>query len=119
MRVCIPTMGNRGWDEEVSAHFGRAPTFTIVDTETGQVEVLINKSEHAGGIGKPPEHLASVGVHVMLCSGLGHRAIRMFEEYGIEVYVGAKGTVKEAIEMWKNNQLSMATDENACKEHRH
>ncbi len=30
-------------------------------------------------------------------------------------YIGAKGTVKDAIGMWKDNMLQMATDKNACE----
>lgn len=55
----------------------------------------------------------------MLCSGLGPRAIMMFEEFGIEVYVGAQGTVKDTLDLWKNGKLQVATDELACKMHRH
>lgn len=119
MKVCVPSMGNSGLEEEVSLHFGRASTFTIVNLENDDVKVLPNTSEHMGGFGKPPETMIREGVNVMLCSGLGPRAIAMFEEYGIEVYVGAAGTVKDAIDSWKNGQLQMATDENACKMHRH
>ncbi|TET91829.1 MAG: dinitrogenase iron-molybdenum cofactor biosynthesis protein [Methanomassiliicoccales archaeon] len=119
MKVCVPTLGDRGLLENVSPHFGRAPTFTIVDMDTDDVRVIPNISEHMGGAGKPPEHLAEAGVETMLCSGLGPRAVNMFEEYGIEVYVGAEGTVQDTLEKWKNNQLAMATDENACKMHRH
>ncbi len=119
MRVCVPSMGDSGLQEEVGAHFGRVPTYTIVDVDTNEVRVVKNVSEHMGGTGMPPEHLSKEGVDIMLCSGLGSRAIHMFEDYGIEVYVGASGTVQNAIDAWKNNQLMMATDENACKEHRH
>ena len=119
MRLCVPTMGNNGLNEMVSLHFGRAPTFTIVDTETNDVKTIPNQSDHMGGYGKPPEQLSQVGVDVMLCSGLRPRAIHMFEGYGIEVYVGASGSVKDTIELWKENRLAMATDENACREHRH
>lgn len=119
MKVGIPTMGNRGIEEIVSEHFGRAPTYTIVDSETDSVDIIDNRSEHMGGTGKPPEPLARAGVEVMLCSGLGPRAISMFESYGIEVYVGAAGTVSDALKSWKNGALQEATDANACKEHRH
>lgn len=119
MKVCVPTIGRKGLDEQVSDHFGRAPTFTVVDTDTMELKVIENRSEHMGGSGKPPEHLAKEGVHVMLCSGLEPRAITMFEEFGIAVYVGAQGTVKNTIELWKSEKLQVATDENACKEHRH
>jgi len=112
-------MGNRGLDELVSEHFGRAPTFTVVDLSENTVKVVPNMSEHMGGTGKPPEMLVKEGVDVMLCSSLGPRAINMFEQYGIEVYVGSYGTVNNAIELWKIGRLHMATDENACKMHKH
>jgi len=119
MRVCIPTTGIKGLDEEVSDHFGRAPTFTIVDIETGEVKVVENRSEHMGGFGKPPEHLASENVQAMLCSGMGPRAIDMFAQYGIRVFMGARGTVRDTLALWKSGSMVSASDEVACKEHRH
>lgn len=117
MRVCIPTMGDKGLDEQIGEHFGRVPAFTIVDLKTGKVEVIPNTSHHMGGSGYPPELMQKRGVDIMLCSNLGRRAIGMFEEFGIEVHIGAYGTVKDAIRMWENNMLQMATDKNACKQH--
>jgi predicted Fe-Mo cluster-binding NifX family protein len=119
MLLGVPTLGRRGLSEIVSPHFGRAPTFTIVDSESGSVEVMDNTSEHRGGRGKPPEALVQCNINVMLCSGLGPRAIHMFESYGIRVFVGASGTVQDSINSWKRGILQEATDENACKEHRH
>ena len=119
MKICVPTMGNSGLDDAVCEHFGRAPTFTVVDMEKNTVKVLQNTSEHFGGMGYPPEMLSNEGVNVVLCSGLGPRAIRMFEEFGIEVYVGAFGTVRDAIQAWQQGLLREATDENACRQHRH
>ncbi len=119
MKICVPTMGDRGLDEMVSAHFGRAPTFTIIDMATNEVRVLRNESEHFGGAGHPPELLANTGADVLVCSGLGPRAITMFEHSGIEVYVGASGTVNEIIKAFQKGMLQEATNENACKEHRH
>lgn len=119
MKVGVPTLGNSGIEERVSPHFGRAPTFTIFDTETGEVRVVPNTSRHAGGMGHAPEQLAGSGVRVMLCSGLGPRAIGMFEQFGIEVFVGAEGTVKEALEKWRSRGLREATDKDACEQHRH
>jgi predicted Fe-Mo cluster-binding NifX family protein len=112
-------MGDRGLDETVSEHLGRSPTFTIVNLETGEVKVLPNTSQHTGGSSYPPQILYEANVDVMLCSGLGPKAIRMFEELGIEVYVGAHGKVRETIQAWQADKLQVATDENACKMHRH
>lgn len=117
MKVAIPTMGNKGLDDIVGEHFGRVPTFTIFDTETERVKVIPNTSHHMGGSKNPPEILHEQGVDVILCSGLGRRAIQMFQDWGIEVYIGARGTVKDSIKMWKNNLMQMATDRNACELH--
>ena len=117
MKVCIPTMGNRGLDDEVGEHFGRVPYYTVIDTETDEVEALENTSEHMGGRGYPPEIINKTGAEAMICGGLGRRAIGMFEELGIMVYIGAHGTVRDAIQMYKEGRLQPATDENACRQH--
>jgi predicted Fe-Mo cluster-binding NifX family protein len=119
MKIGIPTLGNKGLTEEVSPHFGRAPTFTVYDTDTKLVQVIDNTSEHMGGSGKPPEELARHNVEVMVCSGLGPRAIDMFESYGIRVFVGASGTVRDTLDLFEGGILQEATDENACKMHKH
>jgi predicted Fe-Mo cluster-binding NifX family protein len=119
MKVCIPTMENGGLNYMVAQHFGRAPTYTVVDVKTNVVKIIPNSGEHMGGTGHPPEFIADAGTQIMLCFGLGPKAVNMFEEYGIDVFIGASGTGQDAINAWQNGQLIEATDENACKEHRH
>jgi predicted Fe-Mo cluster-binding NifX family protein len=118
MKVCIPTEGEGGIDDAVGQHFGRVPTYTLVDIDADEVTVIPNTSEHRGGVGVPPEFISGTGTHVMLCSGLGPKAVHLFEEFGIDVFVGAEGTVRDTIEAWQQGRLTEATDENACKEHR-
>jgi len=101
----------------VGEHFGRVPTYTIIDDETGRVEVIPNASHHMGGAGYPPELLHRNGVDIMLCSALGRRAIDMFEEKGVRVYIGAYGTAQDAVDQWKKGTLQEATDEGACRRH--
>jgi predicted Fe-Mo cluster-binding NifX family protein len=117
MRISIPSMGGKGLDERVGEHFGRVPAYTIVDTETESVETITNTSEHMGGSGYPPELMVRANVDVMVCGGLGRRAIMMFEEMGIRVFVGASGTVREAVAQFQAGALQEATDENACQQH--
>ena len=117
MKICVPTMGNRGLDEQVGEHFGRVPSYTIFDTETNEATVVQNTSLHMGGMGYAPELISKTGATVMVCGGLGRRAVGLFEELGIMVYVGATGTVRDAVEMFNNGKLAPATDENACRQH--
>ena len=114
MRVCVPSAGPGGLGDLVGEHFGRVPTYTIYDTETGQVEILPNTSEHMGGAGLPAELLAQAGVEVVICAGLGRRAIDLLTQSGIEVCTGASGTVREAIEAWRSGKLPGA---DACDRH--
>ena len=117
MKICIPTIGDNGLDDHVGEHFGRVPTYTIVDLDTNEVKVIPNTSEHMGGQGYPPEIMAQEGVNVMVCRGLGRRAISMFNELGIDVYIGAFGTVKDAIDDFKKGKLQKAGMSDACGQH--
>ena len=117
MKVCIPTNSDKGLEDYVGEHFGRVPTYTIVDLEKKEVKVIPNTSNHMGGTRNPPEILAEYGVNVMICQGLGRRAINMFTDFGIDVYIGASGTVKDAIEAYKNGKLTKASEANACGQH--
>jgi len=119
MKVSIPTKDENGLEGVVEPHFGKAPTYTIIDTENNQVTVIPNTSEHMGGTGLPPEYLHENGVDIMLCGGLGFKAVNMFESYGIKVFVGAGGTVRDTFEAWKAGKLQNATAENSCSEHGH
>ena len=119
MRIAIPTHGRYGLEDQVNPHFGRAPTFTIFDERTGSLEIVENASEHFGGSGLPPQLLSKKGVDALLCSGIGPRAVQAFQSMGIRVFVGASGTVSEALEAFRSGSLREATDADACAEHRH
>ena len=119
MKVCVPTDGEGVMDDLVGQHFGRALSYAMLDTDTRMVESIQNTSQHHGGDVLPPELLASHGVEIMLCGGLGPKAVQMFENFGIEVFIGAQGTVGDAIESWESGLLSRATKDNACQSHGH
>ncbi len=119
MRVCIPTEGNGGLDDYVCQHFGRAASFTVYDTKSGAIEVIPNTSEHFGGMGKPPEIIAKVGADAVICGNLGPKAIMMLQQFGIKVYSGASGTVRDAIKLFREGRLEEASMDSACKDHRH
>jgi predicted Fe-Mo cluster-binding NifX family protein len=116
-KVCVPTNGAGGLDDLVGEHFGRVPTYTILNPETEEVGIVDNTSEHMGGAGYPAQILADLGIDVLLCSGLGRRAIQMFSERGIEVCTGVSGTARQAIESWKAGNLAKAAEGDACTRH--
>ena len=113
MKICVPCYSG-GLDDFICEHFGRALAFTIYDTDTGEITVVKNTSEHFGGVGKPPELLRKYGVDIVICSGMGARAIAMFRSFGIKVYMGARGTVRDAIEQFFQGKLVEAEEGMGC-----
>jgi predicted Fe-Mo cluster-binding NifX family protein len=90
----------------VSSHFGRCPSFTIVDVENNRVinqEVLDNPGHHPGYL---PEFLHRKNVCCIVCGGIGQRAAGLFREHGIEIITGIEGTVSNIIEKLLEGKLN-------------
>jgi predicted Fe-Mo cluster-binding NifX family protein len=117
MKLCIPTMDEKGLDAVISEHFGKAPSYTLVDSETMETKVFVNESDHNGGVGSPPEHLVRYGAEVVLASGAGAGAISKLNASGIKVYIGNKGTVREIVEKWRTGTLKEADPKGGCASH--
>lgn len=115
MKIVIPTNERGGLDDKVAEHFGRCKTYTFIDENGKIIEIIDNTSEHMGGAGLPPELMKKYGANVLLCKGLGSRAIDLCSQLEIAVYVDSAETVKDIFEMWKNNKLKLASAENACE----
>lgn len=112
--LCIPTQGAGGLNDTVGEHFGRVPTFTVIDAETEAVKILDNTSEHMGGMGLPADLLAKAGVDVVLCQGLGRRAIQILSDSGIAVHTGISGTVSDVLAAYKRGAQGTAGDVEPC-----
>ena len=100
MRVAISTDG-----DSVSTHFGRCPSFTIVDIENGRVTsktVVSNPGHQPGFI---PQFLHEKGVNCIIAGGMGMRATGFFNELGIQAIVGISGEIGEVIEKLQKGTL--------------
>jgi predicted Fe-Mo cluster-binding NifX family protein len=118
MKIVVPTDGRKGLEDRVAEHFGRCNTYTFVDKEGSVIEIIDNTSEHMGGSGLPSELMKKYGANVLLCKGLGPRALDLCKQFGIEVYVCQAETVKEIFGMWKSGRIERAGPEDVCEEHR-
>lgn len=108
MKIAISTDG-----EFVSAHFGRCPSFTLIDIEDGKVTkktAVANPGHQPGAI---PQFLHQQGVNCIVAGGMGMRAVSFFEEYGIKTIVGVSGKIDEAIEQLVKGTLKGG--ESLCK----
>lgn len=113
-RIAIPVEDANGLNARLSQHFGRAPYFALVELdENGKVlnlQMVPNKSEHFGGVGKPPEILTSLRPNAVITYGMGPRALNMFQNANIAVLQTNKDFVKDVIEAHNRDELVELTE---------
>ena len=108
MKIAISTDG-----DQVSAHFGRCPSFTLIEVEDDKVkskEVIPNPGHHPGFL---PQFFHERGVEYIIAGGAGWRAQSLFAEKGINLIVGISGTIEETIEKLLKGELKGG--ENICR----
>lgn len=105
MIIAIPTHGNKGLNDQLFGHFGKAPTFTVVDLVTGRLTVIENTSDHKGGQGSPPELIRTTGADAVVVDHLGERAAMRCAELGMTVLCGASGSVGDILGQLKDGKL--------------
>ncbi|MGI6322049.1 MAG: NifB/NifX family molybdenum-iron cluster-binding protein [Bacteroidales bacterium] len=71
------------------SHFGHCQQFAIIDAEGKEItfETLVTPPPHEPGL--LPGWLAEKGVTDVIAGGMGQRAINLFNERKINVFVGA------------------------------
>jgi predicted Fe-Mo cluster-binding NifX family protein len=116
MRIVVSADNKNGLDSIVSPHFGRCPSFVVVDVQGNQVQEVLEVDNPYYGHHQPgqvPAFINSLGGNVMLTGGMGGRAIMFFQQFGIEGVTGAYGTVRQSLERYLGGQLQGAVP---CKE---
>ena len=95
------------------SHFGHCQQFAIIDAENNLIsdETLVTPPPHEPGL--LPAWLAEKGVTDVIAGGIGQRAINLFNQQNINVFVGAqiKGHKELANDLLNN---SLAAGANYC-----
>ena len=121
VRIVIPVEDANGLNAALSQHFGRAPYFASVELdENGKVlnlKMVSNKSEHFGGMGKPPEIILSLKPNAVVTYGMGFRALNMFQSANVAVLQTNKDFVKDVIEAYNKDELVELTE--GCHDAKH
>ncbi len=118
MKICIPIAENEGLKATVNAHFGSAPYFLIYDNEKGAFEVINNSdSQHMHGMCHPLKVLDNKGIDVVVCGGMGVRAVQKLNESGIKAYKASTETAEEIINRFNKGKLKEISVDNACIDH--
>jgi predicted Fe-Mo cluster-binding NifX family protein len=99
MRACFPVAHDRGLESRVYPHFGSAPMFLIVDTETKAIRAVVNpECGPAHGRCHPMDVLAGEKIDLVVVSDIGPGALDRLRVAGIRTYRTARSTVGEALD---------------------
>ncbi len=120
MRVCFPTESGNGMESKVYGHFGSAPAFIIVDTESLALEEVHNNDlHHAHGMCQPLKALGGRSVDAVVVGGIGMGALMKLNTQNIRVFQASSGTVAENIALLKEGKIPEYRVENTCGGHGH
>ena len=98
-------------NSEIDPRFGRCEYFLIIDTDTMDLEALLNPNiNSAGGAGiQSGQLVANRGVKQVITGNIGPNAFQTLQAAGIKIITGVSGNVKQAVEKLKNNELTSAS----------
>lgn len=118
MQLCVPVLDDQGLESRVCPHFGSAPAFMFVDTDSGTCRAKVNdNAHHAHGMCQPLAALAGEAVDGLIVGGIGMGALMRLQAAGIAVYRAVHPTVGETIAAFKEGSLRPVGQDGACAGH--
>jgi predicted Fe-Mo cluster-binding NifX family protein len=120
MKICFAVEKDEGLESAVYGHFGSAPAFLIVDTESQHADAVSNRDMvHVHGACNPMMALGGREVDAVVVGGIGGGALTKLNAAGIRVYGSAAATIKGNLDLLLSNQLPELFLEHTCGGHQH
>lgn len=110
MKIVVTSNG-ADLDAQASPVFGRCPWYLFVDTETIDVEAVENPAmEAASGAGiQAAQFVVEQGADALVTGKVGPNAFDVLRSDDVPVYLLESGTVREAVEAYREGLLSEAS----------
>ncbi|MBN1869796.1 MAG: dinitrogenase iron-molybdenum cofactor biosynthesis protein [Candidatus Omnitrophica bacterium] len=118
MRIGITLEDERGFESNVSQHFGQCRYFFIVNIEDKKImetKVVPNNAQHGGGGCQAVDEILRHKVTHVIAGGMGGGAQQKFLQAGVKVF-GYSGKVLDAVRDFLKGPLGGL---DACREHGH
>jgi predicted Fe-Mo cluster-binding NifX family protein len=105
--VCLTAQG-RELASAMDPSFGRARFFLFVDENEHVIEAVENEpAAHGAGV-QAAQIVSQHGAKVVVTGSIGPNAYGGLSAAGIETYIGATGTAREALASYREGQLTQA-----------
>ena len=114
MKVGISSSGTT-LESTVDPRFGKCPYFIIYDTDSNIFSYIKNQERQVtegGGI-KVAHMISDMEVDSVITGNIGPNAYGVLSSDLIEVYSGVTGTVENAINRFKSDELELASESDA------
>ncbi|MEE4364910.1 MAG: NifB/NifX family molybdenum-iron cluster-binding protein [Desulfotignum sp.] len=107
MKIAVSASG-KDLDAPINQRFGRCDYFLIIDSDTMETQSFPNENgAQSSGAGiQAASFVISKGAKAVLTGNCGPKAMDVFAAENIAVYTGQAGTVRQAVEAFKNNRLA-------------
>ena len=114
MKVVVTSQG-ADVDSAVDPRFGRAKFLVLIDTETGEFTAHDNAQNlnalQGAGI-QAAQNVVSLGAAAVITGNVGPKAFTALQTGNVKPYIGATGSVQDAVEQFKDGRLQCADQAN-------
>ncbi len=120
MKICFPVTEDQGMESKVYGHFGSAPQFIVVDTETRELSTINNNDQHhAHGACQPLKALGGQTIDAIVVGGIGTGALMGLNRAGLAVYQAQGLTIADNMTCLAVDTLPILTPGQTCGGHGH
>ncbi|MGK2906341.1 MAG: NifB/NifX family molybdenum-iron cluster-binding protein [Desulfuromonadales bacterium] len=120
MKLCIPVESNEGLNSLVYGHFGSAPMFVVVDTETSELTEIVNRDlHHAHGACSPLKALGGTEIDAIIVGGIGAGALMGLNRAGLKVYKAQGVNLADNLTCLGMDLLPELSPDQVCGGHGH
>jgi len=118
MKICFPVSKVNGMESEVYGHFGSAPAFLVIETDSNTIKTINNRDQHhVHGACNPMKALNNQKIDAIVVGGIGTGALSRLNQLGIKVFQAQAITIKENIAILKNQNLPEFSALHCCSGH--
>lgn len=113
MKIAVTSTGQT-LEAAIDSRFGRCPYYMLVDSETLEQSAMENPNQNIGGAGiQSAQLLLDMDVQVVITGSCGPNAFQILQTADVPVYLASECTVQEAVQQFKDGNLSAAASHNA------